>query len=112
MSVRGHRRRVATASLGAACVVLSIFASCSRQAVRGIERVRPNDNRVPAGVLRGGVLTLDLEARRGLWYPDDNDGPGLAMEMFAESGHAPQNPGPLIRVTAGTRVDVTVQNAL
>jgi FtsP/CotA-like multicopper oxidase with cupredoxin domain len=34
------------------------------------------------------------------------------MEMFAEAGHVPQNPGPLIRVTAGTRIDVTVRNAL
>ena len=91
---------------------LTAVPSCARQPVIGAERARPNDNRVAAGTLHDGVLTLHLEARRGLWYPDENDGPGLAMEMFAEAGHPPQNPGPLIRVTAGTRIDVTVRNAL
>jgi len=91
---------------------LTAVPSCARQPVIGAERARPNDNRVAAGTLHDGVLTLHLEARRGFWYPDENDGPGLAMEMFAEAGHPPQNPGPLIRVTAGTRIDVTVRNAL
>ena len=101
----GGRERFGLAALIA-------FAACDRQSVDGAERVRPNDNRVAAGALHDGVLTLHLEARRGLWYPDEDDGPGLVMEMFAEAGHAPQNPGPLIRVTAGTRIEVTVRNAL
>ena len=32
--------------------------------------------------------------------------------MFAEVGRQPQNPGPLIRVPAGTRIRVSVRNAL
>lgn len=96
----------------ATLAALTGFSACKRQSVSGAERARTNDNRVAGGVLQDGVLTLHLEARRGLWYPDEDDGPGLVMQMFAEAGHAPQNPGPLIRVTAGTRIDVTVRNAL
>ncbi len=75
-------------------------------------RVRANDNRAPAGVLRAGVLTLRLEARLGDWHPQADDGPGAEIPAFAEQGRAPQIPGPLIRVPAGTVVDVTVRNAL
>jgi len=80
-------------------------------AVAPADRVVPNDNRVAAGVLRNGVLTLHLEARDGLWFPDGKDGPSLTLPMFAEVGHAPQNPGPLIRVPAGTTIHVSVRNS-
>jgi FtsP/CotA-like multicopper oxidase with cupredoxin domain len=76
------------------------------------ERVMPNDNRTPAGTLRNGVLTLNLEAREGLWYPDGDAGPGLVLQMFAEVGRTAQNPGPLIRVPAGSRLRVSIRNAL
>jgi FtsP/CotA-like multicopper oxidase with cupredoxin domain len=75
-------------------------------------RVEPNDNRTPAGRLEGGVLDLQLEAREGRWHPDGNQRAGLVMQVFAESGRAPQNPGPLIRVRAGTTVHVSVRNSL
>ncbi len=75
-------------------------------------RVQPNDNRVAAGSLRDRVLTLRLEARPGRWHPDGDSGPSLVMPMFAEAGRAPQNPGPLIRVPAGTTIRVSVRNAL
>ena len=78
--------------LRAALAALTVLGACARQSVGGAERVSPNDNRVAAGTLHDGVLTLHLEARRGLWYPDKDDGPGLVMEMFAEAGRAPQNP--------------------
>ena len=77
-----------------------------------VERVAPNDNRVAAGKLEGGVLTLHLEAREGRWYPDGDNGPSIVMQMFAEAGHTPQNPGPLIRVPTGTTIRVSVRNAL
>jgi len=32
--------------------------------------------------------------------------------LFGEEGHAPSNPGPLLRVQLGTRIDVTMRNAL
>ena len=77
-----------------------------------IERTRINDNRVAAGTLRAGVLTLRLEARVGMWHPDGDDAPGAALPAFAEEGRAPRIPGPLIRVRAGTEVVATVRAQL
>lgn len=76
------------------------------------ERIAPNDNRRPAGRLANGVLTLRLEARNGTWYPDGADGLAREVAAFAEEGGPLQNPGPLIRVPAGTEVRVTVRNSL
>ena len=73
--------------------------------------IRPNDNRRPAGRLRGQVLTVRLEAREGAWRPEAH-GPALPIFAFAEVGQAPLVPGPLIRVLAGTTVRAIVRNAL
>jgi FtsP/CotA-like multicopper oxidase with cupredoxin domain len=78
----------------------------------GGERIVPNDNRRVAGRLERDTLTLNLEARVGLWYPDGPEGPAREVAAFAEAGGPLQNPGPLIRVRAGTEVRVTVRNAL
>src|SRR5688572_7603228 len=72
----------------------------------------PNDNRVAAGRLADGVLTLQLQAREGRWYPDGDSGESIVVQMFAEADRAPQNPGPLIRVPAGTTIEVVVHNEL
>lgn len=77
-----------------------------------VDRVIPNDNRIAAGQFARGVLTLRLEARLGEWFPERAEGPSLVMPMFAEVGGAPRNPGPLIRVTSGTTIRVSVKNAL
>jgi FtsP/CotA-like multicopper oxidase with cupredoxin domain len=74
--------------------------------------IEANDNRRPAGTLRNGVLTVSLEARDGMWYPEGPNGMGLATAAFSETGRPLQNPGPLIRVPVGTRVRATVRNAL
>ncbi|MEO6526586.1 MAG: multicopper oxidase domain-containing protein [Gemmatimonadaceae bacterium] len=74
--------------------------------------VRANDNRVPAGVLRGTTLTLRLVATTGMWHPNGDAQPGARMKAFAEEGRAPSIPGPLIRVRAGTELSVTVRNAI
>lgn len=74
--------------------------------------VTANDNRTPAGTLSGRTLTLHLDAVRGMWHPDGDDKPGTDIVAFAESGHAPSIPGPLVRVPVGTEVRTTVHNAL
>lgn len=71
-----------------------------------------NDNRAPAGVLRNSVLTLHLEVRSAVWYPEKDGGPHLTVSAFAEEGHSPQIPGPLIRVSEGTEISATVRNLL
>ena len=80
--------------------------------VPGDDRVIPNDNRRPAGTLRNGVLTVQLEARIASWHPDGDNAPGADIMAFAEVGKATQIPGPLLRVVAGTRITGTLRNAL
>lgn len=92
-----------------------IAASGSAAAVathRTLPLVEPNDNRAPAGELTDGVLTLRLVVQMARWYPEAPDGPFTEVAVFAEEGKAPQVPGPLIRVPAGTRIELTVRNAL
>lgn len=71
-----------------------------------------NDNRTPAGKLRDGVLTLHLEIVETIWYPQQEGGPNLHVNAFAEEGRAPQIPGPLLRVPEGTMIHATVRNRL
>ncbi|AHG92470.1 multicopper oxidase type 2 (plasmid) [Gemmatirosa kalamazoonensis] len=72
----------------------------------------PNDNRVAAGRLREGVLTVHLVARGVSWRPDGPRGCALGVRAFAEEGKTARIPGPLVRVRAGTEVRATVRNAL
>ena len=77
-----------------------------------LPHILSNDNRRPAGRLRNGVLTVRLEARSGTWYPEGSDGLPRAVAAFAEEGRPLQNPGPLIRVPAGTEVRISLRNSL
>ena len=89
------------------------FLSCAP--VRGVAvqaaaaTLAANDNRVPAGALRDGVLTLQLEITEGDWQPEDAL-PAWRVLAFAETGKPATTPGPLIRVAQGTRIDVAVRN--
>lgn len=79
---------------------------------QGLEAIAANDNRKPAGQLRNGVLTLQLEARKGLWHPERQDGEAIPVYAFGEPGKPLQIPGPLIRVPQGTIIDISLHNAL
>ncbi len=116
---RGRHARISTRAtqesmLRAFALVSLTFlaASSDRRVVHTVERVIPNDNRQAAGTLEGDLLTLRLEARVGNWRPDGDDAPGADVPAFAEVGKAPQIPGPLVRVAAGTRVSATIRNSL
>ncbi len=74
--------------------------------------VQPNDNSHSAGQLTHGVLKLRLEIRGGVWNPEGENGPQIAVQAFAEEGHPLMNPGPLIRVRRGTRVHISVHSFL
>ncbi len=76
----------------------------------GSEAIVANDNRMPAGMLKNGVLKLSLEVRPGSLHPEDETGPGVGALAFAESGKPLRIPGPLIRVKQGTEVVVTLKN--
>ncbi|MGH7466120.1 MAG: hypothetical protein ACREK1_13140, partial [Longimicrobiales bacterium] len=77
-----------------------------------VEPVFPNDNRQTSGRLHDGVLTLELDARAGVWYPEGPGGTAYHVAAFGETGRPLQNPGPVIRVPEGTEVRVTVRNTL
>ncbi len=81
----------------------------SRRATEGISA---NDNRQPAGVLTNGVLSVQLEARTGTWYPEGEHGVGVETAAWGEVGKPLQNPGPAIRVTQGTVIRASIHNAL
>lgn len=74
--------------------------------------VEANDNRTPGGVLAGDSLVITLEVRMSTWYPEAPDGPSAEVAAFAETGRAPQIPGPLIRIPVGTTVIATLHNTL
>jgi FtsP/CotA-like multicopper oxidase with cupredoxin domain len=77
-----------------------------------LARIATSDNRQPAGQLEGNTLTVRLEARNGVWYPEAQDGYGVPVAAFGEEGKPLQNPGPLIRVRSGTEVRALVRNSL
>lgn len=101
------------ATLSAILTVLAVDPTAARQHLwHASERALPNDNRVPAGKLHEGILTLRLEARTADWYPEDPDGPAVPVYAFAEAAKPATIPGPLIRVPLGTTLQLTVHNTL
>jgi FtsP/CotA-like multicopper oxidase with cupredoxin domain len=72
----------------------------------------PNNNRISGGRLVAGVLSLDLDARETVWYPEGQTSPGIPIYAFAEKGKQAQVPAPLVRVPAGTEIRVTIRNSL
>lgn len=74
--------------------------------------IRPNDNDTPAGRLRSGTLHIRLVAGEGVWYPELGAAPGRAAYAFGEDASMLQNPGPMIRVSAGTEIRAVVRNAI
>ena len=76
------------------------------------EPIAINDNRVAAGTIERGVLTIRLVARTGEWRPDGDADRGLVVRAFGEEGKPLQIPGPLIRVPKGTEIHAFVRNAL
>ena len=95
-----------------AVLLLAAGTSIAQPALPGsLPAIRINDNRVPAGVLENGALTLRLVAREGVWRPEEEGGPGITVQAFGEVGGPLQNPGPVIRVPQGTEIRLTIENA-
>jgi manganese oxidase len=69
------------------------------------------DHVVPIGRMEDGVLRVTLEGRPAQWRPWGEDGPSILAHAFAADGASPRVPGPLLRVSAGTPVHVTLRNA-
>ena len=78
----------------------------------GLRVVVPNDNRVAGGAMRGDTLVFTLDARMGSWRPDRNVDSSLTVQSFASSDTVPRIPGPFLRATAGTVVEIRLANHL
>ncbi len=74
------------------------------------QRVIANQNLRAAGVIHERHLEVALEVRNARWFPSAADGPSLPVQAFAEVGHAPEIPGPLIRAPLGTTITVSIHN--
>jgi manganese oxidase len=96
---------IATATLCCALFGYPLFAA-------SLPEIEVNENHRAAGVLRDGVLTIQMEIGRGEWHPEAADGLGLVVYAFGESGHRLQNPGPLIRVPVDTEIRASLHNQL
>lgn len=79
---------------------------------RSLPIARINDNRIAAGTLRDGVLTLRLVVQWTSWTLNPETARDLPMLAFAEEGKPPQIPGPALRVPRGTRVRLSLRNPL
>jgi len=53
------------------------------------DEIVANQNRVPAGKLENGILTVQLELRSGTWHLAADDGPQLFVQAFGEVGRLP-----------------------
>jgi FtsP/CotA-like multicopper oxidase with cupredoxin domain len=98
--------------LAALLVSLALWLTASNPSPRPLAPIVENDNRIPAGRTRGDTLEIHLVVGMATWRPEADSGPAIDVAAFAEEGHAPTVPGPLIRVTDGTVIHATVKNAL
>jgi FtsP/CotA-like multicopper oxidase with cupredoxin domain len=85
---------------------------CLLASGESLPAIEANQNHMPAGTFRDGILNVQLLIAKGEWHPEAEDGVGLSVYAFGETGHPLQNPGPMIRVTAGTEVRASVRNTL
>jgi FtsP/CotA-like multicopper oxidase with cupredoxin domain len=104
--------RHALIPITSAAVLIGAWAAPAGAQPATPERIAINDNRLAAGTLAGGTLTVHLEAREGDWHPDADTDPGVKVFAFALEGGPLQIPGPLIRVAEGTEVHAFVRNRL
>lgn len=94
-------------------VLFALFVCVPRaNATTDFPGILANNNRVPAGRLEKGVLTIRIEAAIGNWYPEENDGPAFQCAAFREAGGKLSTPGPFIRVPEGTSIHASVRNLL
>jgi FtsP/CotA-like multicopper oxidase with cupredoxin domain len=93
-------------------VVLGAVIAAPPLMAQALPLISANDNRTPAGLLREGVLHLQLELRKGIWHPEAEDGEAIPAYAFGEATKALQVPGPTIRVPQGTTIDISLHSSL
>ena len=103
-------------SLGAIGLVIGVFGghpAAARAAAPGTtEAVAANDNTRPSGQLHGSTRTIRLRAASRSWQPEGSNRPALMIDAFGEEGGSLSVPAPLIRITEGETLTVSVRNEL
>jgi FtsP/CotA-like multicopper oxidase with cupredoxin domain len=89
-----------------------ILTTASAVLGESIPPASSNDNRTSAGILKDRVLSLRLEVCQAKWFPEEDGKANAVVDSFAEEGHPPQIPGPLIRVPEGTEISANIHNLL
>ncbi len=72
--------------------------------------VAVNQNRVPAGRIVNGTLSLSLDIVEAAWQAEGANDPVVRILALAERGKTPQVPGPMLRAAAGTTVRLSLRN--
>jgi FtsP/CotA-like multicopper oxidase with cupredoxin domain len=103
--------RAAVAVL-AASLLLSHSDAADAAQPSALPPVLANDNTSPAGIADGETVSIRLRAAVGRWQPEGPGGPALTVDAFGEEHGALMVPAPLIRVTEGASLDVTIDNEL
>lgn len=100
--------------LGCLLILTLLVSGCAAtaSAATDLPAIAANNNQVPAGRLLNGVLTIQIEAAMGNWYPEENDGRAFRSAAFREAGGKLSTPGPFIRVPEGTRIHASIHNLL
>lgn len=93
-------------------LLVSAVCGATASATTDFPAILANNNRVPAGRVENGVLTIRIEAAMGNWYPEENDGPAFRSAAFREAGGKLSTPGPFIRVPEGTSIHASIRNLL
>ena len=99
-------------------VILSLVATSGSAVSRAntpaesVNEIVINDNRRVAGERRADCVELKLRAGVGHWRPEGKDGPVIEVAAFGEISRPLEVPAPLIRVTEGTEIVVSIRNDL
>ncbi len=109
---RPHRLHMLAALLVALPLGAATVSAQGPAPAAEVPRAVWDDYRRGAGNLVNGVWRVHLTAHTVQWHPRGEDGPSLTAYGFSADGGVPQVPAPMIRVTAGTPVEVTVTNSL
>ncbi len=90
-------------------LMIAVYAEC---VAAELDLIHPNDNLKSAGIIDDGELHLNLVAEPGMWHPETEQNPGIEVRAFRERGKPLQTPGPMVRITEGTEVRVSIRNEI
>jgi hypothetical protein len=93
-----NERMMAASKLLFCSFSLCLFAALVFAQTAPDQAIVANQNRVPAGKIENGTLSVQLEIRDGTWHPEAEDGPQLFVQAFGEVGRPAQIPAPFADV--------------